>query len=141
MGSYILKLLLVIALLAGSWEFQAKARPVAQTSISDLRARLKLNQGSSNCWDSMIHLQACTTEILLFFLNGETRLGHSCCEAIHTISGNCWPNLMDTLGFTAEEGDILEGYCLKDAHDHSRHPAPPSPKQNNKFVRGQFSAP
>lgn len=94
----------------------ATARPLLNSSSSNLRARLKLVVGddgdqASNCWDSLIQLQACTSEIILFFMNGETYLGHGCCEAIRIIVDQCWPNMMDTLGFTDEEGDILEGYC------------------------------
>ncbi|KAJ0085559.1 hypothetical protein Patl1_08050 [Pistacia atlantica] len=95
----------------------ATARPLLNPSSSTLAARLKLdgaddNDQPSNCWDSLIQLQACSSEIILFFVNGETYLGHGCCEAIRIIAKQCWPNMMDTLGFTAEEGDILEGYCV-----------------------------
>ncbi|CAI0424463.1 unnamed protein product [Linum tenue] len=58
-----------------------------------------------------MELQACSGEIILFFLNGETYLGQGCCRAIRVIAHHCWPNLMDTLGFTDEESDVLEGYC------------------------------
>ncbi|TXG53284.1 hypothetical protein EZV62_022453 [Acer yangbiense] len=86
------------------------ARPLMHPK-SSLVARLKLDDESSNCWDTLVQLQACSGEIILFFLNGETYLGHGCCHAISTITQQCWPNLIGTLGFTTEEGDILEGYC------------------------------
>lgn len=100
----------------------ATARPLA--SASNLTVRLKLDEESSSCWDSLIQLQACTGEIILFFLNGETQLGHSCCQALHTIGKHCWPNMIDTLGFTTEEGQILEGYC--DKATDSKDPYAPS---------------
>ncbi|XP_030461477.2 egg cell-secreted protein 1.1-like [Syzygium oleosum] len=81
---------------------------------ASLAARLKVAENgsdSSNCWESMFQLQACTGEVIMFFLNGETYLGPSCCQAIRTIEHECWPNLLSSLGYTTEEGDILEGYC------------------------------
>ncbi|TXG53285.1 hypothetical protein EZV62_022454 [Acer yangbiense] len=95
---------------------------------SSLIARLKLDDESPNCWESLIQLQSCTGEIILFFLNGETYLGHGCCQAMHTISHQCWPNMIDTLGFTTEEGDILEGFCDHETADDGDHTqSPPSP--------------
>uniref|UniRef100_A0A5K1CXV3 Prolamin-like domain-containing protein n=1 Tax=Nymphaea colorata TaxID=210225 RepID=A0A5K1CXV3_9MAGN len=35
----------------------------------------------------------------------------SCCGAIRMITYNCWPSMLSSLGFTAKEGNILEGYC------------------------------
>ncbi|KAM7254196.1 hypothetical protein ACFE04_031878 [Oxalis oulophora] len=94
------------------------SKPLSSSSLS-LAARLKVDDDSSetNCWDTLFHLQACSGELILFFLNGETYLGRGCCQAIHTIGNKCWPNMIDTLGFTSEEGDILEGYCDHQAHD------------------------
>ncbi|GLU06990.1 hypothetical protein SLE2022_239720 [Rubroshorea leprosula] len=93
-----------------------------ETSPSSLKARLRLEDDGElpNCWDSLIHLQACTGEVISFFIQGETYLGHACCEAIRTIGRKCWPNILDTLGFTTEEGDMLEGYC-----DHEIEVEPP----------------
>ncbi|XP_059623122.1 egg cell-secreted protein 1.1-like [Cornus florida] len=86
------------------------ARPM--NSKSTLMPRLKLDEeGSSWCWDSLYELQSCTGEVIQFFLNGETYLGPGCCHAIHTIQHQCWPNMLGSLGFTSEEGDILQGYC------------------------------
>ncbi|XWS23537.1 hypothetical protein CRYUN_Cryun28dG0023400 [Craigia yunnanensis] len=87
-----------------------------------LVARLKMDAESPSCWESLIQIQACTGEVILFFLNGETYLGDSCCHAIHTIGQQCWPNMLETLGYTTEEGDILQGYC-----EHETAKSPPSP--------------
>ncbi|MCL7044742.1 hypothetical protein MKW94_029613 [Papaver nudicaule] len=91
------------------------ARPLldVQTAASpvSLAARLQSNGSYSECWDSLTKLQACTGEVILFFLNGETQLGRSCCNAIHIIQHNCWSAMLGSLGFTEEEGDILRGYC------------------------------
>ncbi|KAJ6389585.1 hypothetical protein OIU77_027829 [Salix suchowensis] len=53
-----------------------------------------LDEESPNCWDSLFQLQACTGEIVLFFLDGEARLGHSCCQALSTVGEHCWPNMI-----------------------------------------------
>ncbi|OMO68125.1 hypothetical protein COLO4_29870 [Corchorus olitorius] len=88
---------------------------------SQLIGRLKLDEESPSCWEALMQLQACAGEVILFFLNGETYLGEACCESIHTIGQQCWPNMLETLGYTTEEGDILQGYC-----DHEIANSPPS---------------
>ncbi|KDP21201.1 hypothetical protein JCGZ_21672 [Jatropha curcas] len=137
MAYYPLKFLLFVAILATSLDYFnfSSARPLS--SSSNLMARLKLDEESPNCWDSLIQLQACSGEIVMFFLNGETYLGHSCCHAIRIISEQCWPNLVDTIGFTDEEGDILEGYCIKEEAGNSDTlltPPPPPHVVPNKVV-------
>ncbi|KAK7282425.1 hypothetical protein RIF29_11174 [Crotalaria pallida] len=106
----------------------AASRPLSNPSTTSLAARLKVegsgDEPSSNCWDSLFQIQACSGEIIMFFLNGETYLGHGCCNAIRVIQHDCWPNVIGSLGFTNEETDVLEGYC-DDEVVHS--PPPPSP--------------
>ncbi|KAL6315519.1 hypothetical protein AAG906_000819 [Vitis piasezkii] len=94
-----------------------------------LAARLHADDDSSSkCWESLLELQACTGEVVLFFLNGETHLGAGCCQAIQTIEHQCWPAMLTSIGFTAEEGDILQGYCDATTsssaphHHHHHHP-------------------
>ncbi|KAL6269687.1 hypothetical protein ACE6H2_026598 [Prunus campanulata] len=89
---------LLTALLALTMPFLAtSARPLNPNIIwsnSNLVAMLNLDEESSNCWDSLFQLQSCSGEVVMFFLNGETYLGHSCCEAIRTIEHQCWPALL-----------------------------------------------
>ncbi|PIN11449.1 hypothetical protein CDL12_15950 [Handroanthus impetiginosus] len=96
---------------------------------STIAARLKLqeDEGSSNCWDSLLQLQSCTAEVVLFFLNGETYLGPGCCKAIRIIQHDCWPDMLGSLGYTSEEGDILRGYCDASDADSAATPPPPLP--------------
>ncbi|PQP95547.1 hypothetical protein Pyn_29932 [Prunus yedoensis var. nudiflora] len=86
---------------------------------------------SSDCWNSLFQLQACSGEVVMVFLNGETYLGHGCCEAIRTIEHQCWPALLGTLGFTTEETDVLKGYC-DEAHHIQFPPSTPSSPVANK---------
>lgn len=126
--AYTSKLFLLTALLALTMPFMATARPLMDNPIGshlNLSSRLKLDE-ESNCWDSLFQLQACTGEVILFFVNGETYLGHGCCEAIKTIEHQCWPALLGSLGFTTQETDILKGYCDEADQVHSP-PSPPSP--------------
>ncbi|KAJ7978909.1 Egg cell-secreted protein 1.1 [Quillaja saponaria] len=107
------------------------ARLVTSNPALSLAVRLKMDvESSSNpyCWDSLFQLQACTGEAIIFFLNGETYLGPSCCQAIRVIEHDCWPEMLGSLGFTTEEGDILKGFC--DAKAHSSPPTLPSIKPN-----------
>ncbi|KAG5249889.1 egg cell-secreted protein [Salix suchowensis] len=107
-----LKLFLFAAVLACISLDGAKARPLA-ASISNLSARLKLDEESPNCWDSLFQLQACTGEIVLFFLDGETRLGHSCCQALSTVGEHCWPNMIGTLGLLLKRAKFLKATVTK----------------------------
>ncbi|XP_061364400.1 egg cell-secreted protein 1.1-like [Gastrolobium bilobum] len=113
---------LVTTLLVSS-ESVAESRSLYNPSTKSLVTRLKLEGEPSNCWESLFQLQACSGEIITFFLNGETYLGHGCCQAIRVIGHDCWPNIVNTLGFTTEETDVLEGYCDEAVHS----PPPPEP--------------
>ncbi|KAI3717137.1 hypothetical protein L1987_68530 [Smallanthus sonchifolius] len=116
-------------------------RPLTNTTTIDplsLAARLRLDKGdggSTGCWDTLFELQACTGEIILFFINGETYLGTGCCRAIVKIEKMCWPSLMGSIGFTSEEGDILRGYC--DVSDDGDVPptAQPPPRTANTTAK------
>ncbi|MFS7952995.1 putative Prolamin-like domain-containing protein [Helianthus anomalus] len=67
--------------------------------------------GLTDCWNALLELKSCTNEIVLFFLNGDSYLTMDCCRAIRTITYGCWPSMLTSLGFTSEQGDILQGYC------------------------------
>lgn len=95
-----------------------------------LLERLKLDkEGTSTCWDSLFELQSCTGEIVMFFLNGETYLGPSCCNAIRTIEQHCWSSMLGSVGINSEESDILLGYCGASEDSDSATPHSPSPPQ------------
>ncbi|TKY51431.1 Egg cell-secreted protein 1.1 [Spatholobus suberectus] len=96
---------------------------VSAESHSSLAARLKLDGESANCWDSF-EPQACTGEVIMFFLNGETYLGPSCCQVKRIVGHDNWPNMLASMGFISEDGDVLQGYC--DAEQEQTH-SPPSP--------------
>uniref|UniRef100_A0A3Q7IPX6 Prolamin-like domain-containing protein n=1 Tax=Solanum lycopersicum TaxID=4081 RepID=A0A3Q7IPX6_SOLLC len=125
MNSTIMIFKIVLLLTLISWINILQARPLTTSSIgraTTLMTHLKLQddkEDSSECWDSLFELQACTGEIVLFFVNGETYLGQDCCSAIRIIERQCWPSMLDSLGFTSQEGDILHGYC-----DASESPTP-----------------
>lgn len=127
-----LKVFLLTALLSPTVIFYpsvANARPLNNHHHhlgSNLAARLKLEDQSSNCWESLFQLQACAGEVVLFFLNGETYLGPSCCRAIRFIEHECWPDMLGSLGFTTEEGDVLQGYCDASVHSPPAQPSPPA---------------
>lgn len=91
----------------------ANARELSsvETAISSLEARIASNGGLADCWNALLELKSCTDEIVLFFMNGESYLGVGCCRAIQVITHQCWTTMLQTLGFTPQEGDILRGYC------------------------------
>ncbi|RZC68602.1 hypothetical protein C5167_031840 [Papaver somniferum] len=113
-------------------------RPLSNVQIAtpiSLAARLQSDGSYSECWDSLMELQACTGEVILFFLNGETHLGRNCCQAIHIIQHSCWPAMLGSLGFTEAEGNILRGYCDATA---DVVPAPPSPPSMVPLVKNDL---
>lgn len=81
--------------------------------------------GLVECWTALLELKSCSNEIVLFFLNGEAHIGPACCQAVVFIARNCWPAMLTSLGFTVQEGDILQGYC--DAVAAAAPPLPISP--------------
>ncbi|KAJ6706469.1 PROTEIN putative EXPRESSED-RELATED [Salix purpurea] len=108
-----LKFFLFAVVLAGISLDGAKARPIL-ASISNLSARLKLDEESPNCWDSLFQLQACIREMF-----------YSSSTALSTVGEHCWPNMIGTLGFTTEESQILDDYC--DIADDFTTPSPSTP--------------
>ncbi|GAY65665.1 hypothetical protein CUMW_242900 [Citrus unshiu] len=52
-------------------------------------------------------------------LTDQANIGLDCCRAIDIITRNCRLAMLTSLGFTAEEGNILRGYC-----DASSAPSP-----------------
>lgn len=119
-------LLLQLLLLACPLLFlTGEARPSPPGRRPSLAVSRLQSDGMIECWDSLLELRACTGEVILFFLNGETNLGPSCCAAIRIIEHRCWPAMLTTLGFTPEQGDVLTDYC--DASDAIAHLAPPPP--------------
>ncbi|CAJ1964478.1 unnamed protein product [Sphenostylis stenocarpa] len=118
---FVLAAIMITALVSHAFVADSRALSNPSSTLS-LALRLKLEGEPSNCWESLWHMQACSGEIIMFFLNGETYLGKACCEAIRVIGHDCWPNIVGSLGFTSEETDVLEGYC-----DEAVHSPPPPP--------------
>lgn len=85
-------------------------RDIPRTESTNIAARLQ-SGGIMECWNALYELKSCTNEIVLFFLNGETKLGVSCCEAVDVITNSCWPAMLTSLGFTSEEANVLRGFC------------------------------
>ena len=96
--------------IAAAREIPADRSPESRLKIS-LLAETADGSGMVECWGSLLELRSCTNEIVLFFLKGEGYIGHDCCRAIRIITHQCWPSMLTTVGFTAEEGDILTDYC------------------------------
>ncbi|XP_038971783.1 egg cell-secreted protein 1.2-like [Phoenix dactylifera] len=95
----------------------ANARELSsvEPAISPLEARITSNGGLVDCWNALLELKSCTDEILLFFMNGESYLGVDCCRAIQVITRQCWTTMLQSLGFTPQESDVLRGYCDAEA--------------------------
>ncbi|KAI3733532.1 hypothetical protein L6452_12975 [Arctium lappa] len=125
-------LIILLSLVLATTSILVHSRPLITANGPTLAARLNSDDGqdggSIGCWETLFELQACTGEIILFFLNGETYLGTGCCRAIEKIEKQCWPSLLVSLGFTTEEGDILRGYCdISSDNDDVPIATPPPP--------------
>ncbi|KAJ1429721.1 Prolamin-like domain [Sesbania bispinosa] len=115
--AFSLKLFVMISL--ATWTLAA--RPVSSTTSTTLATRLRLDDNNNNkCWETLFELQHCMGEVVLFFLNGETYLGSGCCHALLTIAHQCWPDMLNTLGLTPQEADILRHYCDGTPPSHPR---------------------
>ncbi|KDO62555.1 hypothetical protein CISIN_1g042702mg, partial [Citrus sinensis] len=77
----------------------------------DLATRLEVRGDLTECWNVLMKLKSCSNEIVIFFLNRQADIGPDCCHTIDIITRNCWLAMLTSLGFTAEEGNILRGYC------------------------------
>ncbi|KAK1649578.1 hypothetical protein QYE76_067383 [Lolium multiflorum] len=77
------------------------------------------------CWSAVTELRSCTNEIVLFFLSGDSFVSRDCCLIIRTITRHCWPAMLASVGFTAEEAGILRGFC--DAEVGGAHAPPATP--------------
>ncbi|KFK32864.1 hypothetical protein AALP_AA6G297100 [Arabis alpina] len=95
----------------------------ATEDSTNIAARLT-GGGLMQCWDALYELKSCTNEIILFFLNGETKLGSGCCNAVEVITSDCWPAMLTSLGFTSEETNVLRGFCQSPNSGGSSSPAP-----------------
>ncbi|CAN6339769.1 unnamed protein product [Urochloa humidicola] len=83
--------------------------------------------GLAECWDALTRLGSCTSEIVIFFVNGESYIGPECCVAIRGATRHCWPSMLAAAGFTAEEADVLRGFCDAEAAANNNKGAPRPP--------------
>ncbi|KAM7275733.1 hypothetical protein ACFE04_017599 [Oxalis oulophora] len=70
--------------------------------------------GLVECGNALLELKSCTNEIIVFFTIGQANIGTECCNAIETITRNCWPAMLTSIGVTVEQGNYLRGYCVYD---------------------------
>ncbi|MCL7039820.1 hypothetical protein MKW94_030580 [Papaver nudicaule] len=104
-------LVFVISALMASTTTVFAARDLATTIHhpvgQNLAARINGEDGDAGmaeCFNAMYELRSCSNEIILFFMDGEMYLGIECCRAIRVITRECWPSMLTSIGFTAEEG-------------------------------------
>ncbi|GJN13698.1 hypothetical protein PR202_gb00433 [Eleusine coracana subsp. coracana] len=82
--------------------------------------------GIVECWGALAQLGSCTSEIFLFLVNGNSYIGPECCRAIRGATLHCWPAMLASVGFTAEQADVLRGFCEgEEAADGNNDDAPP----------------
>ncbi|KAJ4753882.1 Egg cell-secreted protein 1.1 [Rhynchospora pubera] len=123
------KLVFALVILVTITTLSATINPTAaHPNLPNLVSRLQANS-LKQCWDSLMELRSCSGEAVLFFLNGETYLGPSCCRAIQVIEHQCWAAdaMLAALGFTVHEGDILRAYCDASTEDNADTRGQPSP--------------
>lgn len=111
--SLLLKSLLILTISTTLFSLSTpRALPPAGSHLfNGLTSMTDSKTGLADCWSALTELRSCTNEIVLFFLNGESYLTIGCCKAIRIITRDCWPTMLDSIGFTSQEADILRGYC------------------------------
>ncbi|CAE6001235.1 unnamed protein product [Arabidopsis arenosa] len=124
MASYTSFLFAIVALLL-VLNISGRTLP-APADSTNIAARLN-GGGLMECWNALYELKSCTNEIVLFFLNGETKLGVDCCQAVEVITTDCWPAMLTSLGFTSDETNVLRGFC-QSPNSGGSSPAPSSVK-------------
>ncbi|KAH7861003.1 hypothetical protein Vadar_020489 [Vaccinium darrowii] len=115
----------------------AGARDVPLSLQPGFNLTARLESGGSalvECWNAMSEIKSCSNEIILYFMNGATDIGPACCNAIDMITRHCWPAMLTALGYTAEETNILRGYCDATSSSGGGGPAP-SPHKHAKHSR------
>uniref|UniRef100_A0A9I9CU77 Prolamin-like domain-containing protein n=2 Tax=Cucumis melo TaxID=3656 RepID=A0A9I9CU77_CUCME len=118
--AYLSKLLILTCLLIFALSYMVESRPNPKVSLA---TRLNLESNASDCWGSLFQLEACSSEIITFFLNGKINLSPKCCQSVKIIQHKCWPTLLGSLGYTADEANVLAVYCDTTGNNH---PTPPS---------------
>ncbi|OEL33914.1 hypothetical protein BAE44_0005067, partial [Dichanthelium oligosanthes] len=88
--------------------------------------------GFTECWGALVELWSCTSEIVLFFVNGESYIGPECCVAIRGATRHCWPSMLASVSFTVGEVDVLRGFYDAEA---AKGPPPPSPRGRSRRPR------
>ncbi|MFS7948716.1 putative Prolamin-like domain-containing protein [Helianthus anomalus] len=68
-------------------------------------------QNNSDCWTALYEVKSCRSEITSYIKNGTMDIGGSCCQAIKTITHDCWVNLLNVVGIPVKESNVLRGYC------------------------------
>lgn len=110
-------------------------------ALHDLSVSGEQQQGGGfgECWGAVMGLSSCYGEILLFFVNGESYIGPDCCVAIRGATRYCWPAMLASVGFTAEEADVLRGFCDGEEAEATRAPPPAVPAPPARGL-GQLAA-
>ncbi|CAA7396898.1 unnamed protein product [Spirodela intermedia] len=104
------------------------ARPSPQYRGPGMAAVRLQADDMAECWNSLLELRACTGEVILFFLNGDTNLGPGCCNSVRIIEHCCSLIVrLDSSGSTADEGDTVTSYCVALDSTLPLPPAAPSP--------------
>ncbi|GAB2280018.1 hypothetical protein Dimus_014655 [Dionaea muscipula] len=120
--------LLLLITLAAAMALMAHAaasvRELGVTSLASDSSNSKPGMDIPNCWNALSEVRMCSNEIIGFFLNGVAEIDAPCCIAIEVIMHHCMPDMLGTLGFTIEQGRLLQGYC--DKTSATTVPAPPA---------------
>jgi hypothetical protein len=107
-------LLLPLACLLAMTTITSSARdfPITPAAYYKLAVRREASEGLFPCFNAVMEIKSCSTEIVNFFLKDQqTSIGKDCCRAIYVITHSCWPSMLTSIGFIAGELDILGGYC------------------------------
>ncbi|CAI0555079.1 unnamed protein product [Linum tenue] len=85
--------------------------------------------GLADCWGALVEIKSCSGELFqYFFSDGRVDIiSDGCCRAVSTITHSCWPAMLDSVGFTAQQAHLLRGYCDAALADGGRYAPAPAP--------------
>ncbi|CAI0555206.1 unnamed protein product [Linum tenue] len=101
----------------------------AAVAAEGRRLEEKAAAGLADCWGALVEIKSCSGELFqYFFSDGRVDIiSDGCCRAVSIITHSCWPAMLDSVGFTAQQAHLLRGYCDAALADGGRYAPAPAP--------------
>lgn len=106
----VLTCLLAFATATGSYDLKVNSRG------HNLTERIEASDGQFiECQKALLQLKSCSNVTIQYFLTGHADISSECCSGIEASTSACSPAGFTSLGYTAQESNILSAYCTATA--------------------------